>query len=78
MDFHAHAILDMMEGNNYTDATLLEAIIQKFGKDATFHTCSTEGMSPQAIIDFLKNKGKFLETTTGYTVNSANRCGHHH
>lgn len=78
MDFHAHAILDMMEGNNYTDATLLKAITQKFGEDATFHTCSAEGMSPQAIIDFLKNKGKFLETAMGYTVNSANRCGHHH
>ena len=60
MDFHAHAILDMMEGNNYTDATLLEAITQKFGKDATFHTCSTEAMSPQASIYFLKNKVKFL------------------
>lgn len=76
MDHHAHAILDMMEGNSYTDETLLAAIIDKFGPNATFHTCSREGMSPQTILDFLKNKGKFKPTENGYTVDPTRRCNH--
>lgn len=76
MDYHAHAILDMMEGHSFTDASLLTAITEQFGSDATFHTCSTEGQTPEGIIAFLKNKGKFIETSDGYTVNTAARCGH--
>ena len=28
---HAHEVLHMMEGNSYTELSLREAIIQKFG-----------------------------------------------
>ncbi|MDO5075052.1 MAG: YecH family protein [Bacteroidales bacterium] len=76
MDYHAHAILDMMEGRIFTDETLLLAIQQQFGTDATFHTCSVDGKSPQDIITFLKNKGKFIDMEEGYTVNTAARCKH--
>ena len=30
---HAHEVLHMMEGNSYSEITLKEAIINKFGKD---------------------------------------------
>ena len=29
---HAHEVLHMMEGNSYTELSLREAIIQKFGE----------------------------------------------
>lgn len=76
MDYHAHSILDMMEGHSYTEESLLAAIVDKFGADATFHTCSCEGMSPEAIIQFLKDKGKFMFTEEGFTVDITRRCNH--
>ncbi len=57
---HAHEILRMMEGNNYpTKAILKESIIQKFGENQLFHTCSAKGLDADAIIEFLEKKGKF-------------------
>lgn len=76
MDYHAHALLDMMEGKTFTDESLLAATLQQFGVDATFHTCSIQGQSAQEIITFLKNKGKFIDVEGGYTVNTAARCHH--
>ena len=38
---HAHEVLHMMEGNSYSEITLKEAIINKFGKDQHFYACST-------------------------------------
>lgn len=37
---HAHEVLHMMEGNSYTELSLREAIIQKFGEQQRFFTCS--------------------------------------
>lgn len=33
---HAHKVLHMMEGNSYTELSLREAIIQKFGEQQRF------------------------------------------
>lgn len=74
MTHHAHAILDMMEGQSFTDETLITAIIEKFGPEATFYTCSAQDLSAEEIIAFLKERGKFLTTAEGYTVNTATRC----
>ena len=41
---HAHEVLHMMEGNNYTESSLKEAIIEQFGKDQKFYACSAEDM----------------------------------
>ncbi len=71
---HAHEILRMMEGNTYTTASLKEAIINKFGIDARFNTCSAEGMNADAIIDFLANKGKFKSLDNGFTMDIAKVC----
>ena len=32
---HAHEVLHMMEGNSYTELSLKEAIVRKFGKEST-------------------------------------------
>lgn len=38
---HGHDVLHMMEGHSYpTKESLVEAIIEKFGSDERFHTCS--------------------------------------
>ena len=73
---HAHEVLHMMEGNNYTEETLKEAIIMKFGKDQRFYTCSAENMNIDELIEFLKQKGKFMPSNEGFTVDITKVCNH--
>lgn len=73
---HAHEVLHMMEGNSYTEASLKEAIIQKFGKEQRFYTCSAENMDADALIEFLKMKGKFMPMDEGFTVDVSKVCNH--
>ena len=47
---HAHEVLHMMEGNSYTELSLREAIIQKFGEQQRFFTCSANNMDVDTLI----------------------------
>lgn len=73
---HAHEVLHMMEGNSYTEASLKEAIISKFGKEQRFYTCSAENMDADELIVFLKEKGKFMPLNEGFTVDVTKVCEH--
>ena len=74
---HAHEVLFMMEGNNYTEESLKAAIIQKFGENQLFYTCSAEGMNTDELIIFLKERGKFKPLETGnFTVDTDKVCKH--
>lgn len=76
---HGHEVLQMMNGNNYTESSLLKAIQQKFGANARFHTCSQADMDAEQLITFLKEKGKFrpsLNKTTEFTVDNNKICHH--
>ena len=57
---HAHEVLHMMEGNSYSESSLREAIIKKFGSQQRFYACSAENMDVDTLIEFLKMKGKFM------------------
>ena len=71
---HGHEVLDMMQGHSYSEKSLLEAIIEKFGADARFYTCSAENLTAQGLIDFLKEHGKFKPMGDGFTVDTIKVC----
>lgn len=73
---HAHEVLHMMEGNNYSEASLKEAIVRKFGREQRFYTCSAENMDADELIEFLKMKGKFMPSDEGFTVDVSKVCNH--
>lgn len=73
---HAHEVLHMMEGNSYTEDTLKQAIIQKFGASQLFYACSADGMNTDELVEFLKMKGKFMPTNNGFTVDVTKVCDH--
>ena len=73
---HAHEVLHMMEGNSYSEITLKEAIINKFGKDKHFYACSADNMNIDELIEFLKRKGKFMPSEDGFTVDISKVCDH--
>lgn len=73
---HGHEVLHMMEGKSYTEASLLNAVIEKFGADSRFYTCSAEDMTATELIEFLKEKGKFMPIGNEFTVDTTQVCDH--
>ncbi len=73
---HGHEVLEMMQGHNYTETSLLEAILEKFGPEERFYTCSADNLTAQGLIDFLKERGKFMSAEEGFTVDTSKVCNH--
>ncbi len=75
---HGHDVLHMMEGNSYsTKESLVKAIVDKFGTEERFHTCSVEGMTAEELVDFLEEKGKFMPSNSDeFTVDASKICSH--
>jgi len=55
---------------------LVKAIIEHFGPEEEFHTCSREGMNATELVDFLTERGKFMPATEGFTVDTTKICNH--
>lgn len=75
---HGHEVIQMMRGNSYpTRESLVQAIIDKFGADARFQTCSAEGLNATQLVEFLEERGKFMPTgSDGFTVDESKVCNH--
>lgn len=71
---HAHEVLKMMEGNSYSTESLYNAIVERFGVESRFHTCSVEDLDAAQIIKFLESKGKFKPTESGFTMDMSKVC----
>lgn len=69
---HGHEVLHMMEGNSYANKqALIDAIIERF------YTCSAEGLDARQLVNFLDDRGKFIDTDDGgFTVNLGMMCQH--
>ena len=75
---HGHEVLHMMEGHSYADKQqLVDAIINRFGSEARFCTCSATDMTAAELVDFLANKGKFKPAAAdSFTVDTTKVCKH--
>jgi probable metal-binding protein len=78
MQIHAHEVLKMMlaSGKTYTKASLIEQINGQFGPEARFHTCSSEGLTPEQLVEFLDSKGKLVQRANGFQTSPDLMCGH--
>ncbi len=61
---HGHEVMEMMlaQGGQFTPASLKQAMAERFGAEARFHTCSASEMDAEALIDFLAARGKFIDS----------------
>lgn len=75
IDIHAHEVLHMMEGNNYSSKEVLkQAVEAKFGIEQRFRTCSVKGLDIESLIVFLEQKGKFKPSSDGFTMDITKVC----
>ena len=75
---HGHEVLHLMleKEGGFSKESLKIAIDSRFGADARFHTCSAEGMTAKKLIDFLSDKGKFVENGNGFNTQADKICNH--
>jgi probable metal-binding protein len=75
---HGHEVMKMMveDGKAYTAATLRDAIIERFGKETRFYTCSAENMTAEELVTFLEARGKFVDADEGFTTRPDKICRH--
>lgn len=77
-EIHAHEIMHMMletEGG-FSRESLAQAIVERFGTDARFHSCSAKGMDVEAVIGFLESRGKFVARDEGFNTARDKICNH--
>lgn len=79
METHAHEVMRLMLelDNDFSRESLAQAIIERFGVDAKFHSCSQAGMDVHAVIDFLESRGKFVARADGFNTAQDKICNHH-
>lgn len=75
---HGHEVMALMlaHGKPLTQEALIKLIAETFGGDARFHTCSAQEMTAAELVHFLKQKGKFIESTQGLETEAERICNH--
>lgn len=74
---HGHNVLNLIREHNQpvAKAELLTSISKHFGNDSQFHTCSSEKLSAEQLVDLFLNKGKLsLENNLVHFIGC--RCKH--
>lgn len=74
---HAHEVLNMMGTKTYTEDRLKKEIVDTFGPDTRFYTCSADNLDAEQLVEFLKQKGKFKPQDEGFAFDETKRCNHH-
>ena len=76
---HGRNILKMVleSGKSWPREELLAEIAGNFGAEASFHTCSTDGLKADDIIDMFLRKGKLVDQDGSLTADPARMCSHH-
>ena len=75
---HGHDVMRMMieDGKVYTRATLRDAIVDRFGEEARFYTCSAQNLTSDELIAFLESRGKFVNEDGGFKTEPEKICEH--
>jgi len=75
---HGHDIMNMMLESNqqFTKESLTQMILDKYGSETRFYTCSAEDMTAEQLVDFLEGKGKFISTDDGFNTAAEKICDH--
>ena len=75
--YHGHEVMQLMvtSGETHTEETYTAALAERFGAEATFFSCSANGMSPMDLLEFFRARGKVVDVDGGFRFGA---CGHGH
>lgn len=67
----------MLESDTpFNEQSLERAIVERFGADARYCTCSAQGMTAKELIAFLAARGKFVPAGEGFSTDPNKICDH--
>jgi len=78
MSIHGHEILHHLLDHEPTPEALKEHVEKTYGTEATFHTCSAEGMSLEELMAFLGERGKIALVKGRLVADPEKICQHEH
>ena len=64
------------QGGVFSRDSLAQAIVDRFGANTRFHSCSAAGMDVHAVIEFLESRGKFVARDDGFNTAKDKICNH--
>lgn len=75
---HGHEVMELIAGAGRPLARgeILQAVAERFGADARFHTCSAEGMTAEELLGFLSGRGKLVGDDGGLSLDTGAICNH--
>lgn len=79
--FHIHEVMHLLSEQTAPLglSEILQRIVEAFGTEARFESCSQAGMNPEQAIQFLLMRQKIAEVEPNkYALNSQHTCGHNH
>lgn len=77
-EIHGHEVMQFMISSQqaFSRESLEAALVDKFGAEARFHTCSADRLDATGIIQFLEERGKFHPVDGGFTTDPSKICNH--
>jgi probable metal-binding protein len=75
---HGHEVMEMIltAETPYSRAALQQAVMNRFGASARFHTCSAQEMTLDELLLFLECRGKVVEVGGILKTNRGEICDH--
>ncbi len=75
---HGHKVMELMLslGRAVSKLELEQLMVERFGEQAKYHTCSASEMDAKQLIAFLEQKGKFIESAEGIETAADKICNH--
>lgn len=75
---HGHEVKQMvMESDvRHTRDSLISAIIDKFGEETRFYSCSADAMTAEELISFFESNGKLNQENYTFFSGPEHTCNH--
>jgi len=75
---HGHDVLQIALDSSapLTREALMAAMVERFGADAQYHTCSAESMDAEQLVALLVKRKKLHEVEGGFTTDPSRICKH--
>ncbi|WP_070962924.1 YecH family metal-binding protein [Vibrio sonorensis] len=73
---HAHSVLNLLQESPMTKDDLTAKVLEEFGADALFHTCSLSDLDFDTLFSFFVNRQKIVEAEGKWALNAARVCNH--
>jgi len=75
---HGHQVMELMLtlGKAISKEELKLLMLEQFGENTCYHTCSASDMTAAELIEFLEKKGKFTESEQGIETAANRICKH--